>query len=73
MRASLLAGLSIRVNCPIGFKDVKIQDLTTAIRNRSGRFGGVGKEGASADCAEEMKDTTSVSLWRLHIAGNEAW
>jgi hypothetical protein len=24
------------------------------------------KEGASADCAEEMKDTTGVSPWRLH-------
>ncbi len=36
------------------------------LRSRSGRFGGVGKEGASADCAEEMKDTTGVSPWRLH-------
>ncbi len=25
------------------------------------------KEGASADCAEEMKDTADVSPWRLHI------
>ncbi|MEE9549743.1 MAG: hypothetical protein V3W08_05015, partial [Candidatus Binatia bacterium] len=25
------------------------------------------KEGASADCAEEMKDTTGVSPWRLHF------
>ncbi len=24
------------------------------------------KEGASADCAEEMKDTSGVSPWRLH-------
>jgi hypothetical protein len=24
------------------------------------------KEGASADSAEEMKDTTGVSPWRLH-------
>ncbi len=24
------------------------------------------KEGASADCAEEMKDTTGVSPWRLY-------
>ena len=24
------------------------------------------KEGASADSAEEMKDTTGVSSWRLH-------
>ncbi len=29
-------------------------------------FGGVGKEGASADSAEEMKDTTGVNPWRLH-------
>jgi hypothetical protein len=36
------------------------------LRSRSGRFGGVGKEGASADFAEEMKDTTGVSPWRLH-------
>ena len=39
------------------------------LRSRSGRFGGVGKEGASADCAEEMKDTTGVSPWRLHKPG----
>ncbi len=26
------------------------------------------KEGASADCAEEMKDTTGVGLWRLHAS-----
>ncbi len=25
------------------------------------------KEGASADCAEEMKDTTGVSPWRFHV------
>jgi hypothetical protein len=25
------------------------------------------KEGASADCAEEMKDTTGVNPWRLHF------
>lgn len=39
---------------------------TPGLRSRSGRFGGVGKEGASADCAGEMKDTTVVSPWRLH-------
>ena len=25
------------------------------------------KEGASADSTEEMKDTTNVHLWRLHL------
>ncbi len=40
------------------------------LRSRSGCFGGVGKEGASADCAEEMKDTTGVSPWRLHVELN---
>ncbi len=39
------------------------------LRSRSGRFGGVGKEGASADWPEEMKDTTGVSPWRLHSTG----
>jgi hypothetical protein len=38
------------------------------LRSRSGRFGGVGKEGASADSAKEMKDTTAVRRWRLHCA-----
>ena len=28
------------------------------------------KEDASADCAEEMKDTTDVSPWRLHVELN---
>ncbi len=43
----------------------------TGLRSRSGRFSRVGKEGASADCAEEMKDTTGVSPWRLHKPGGE--
>ena len=29
------------------------------------------KEGASADYAEEMKDTTGVSPWRLHEPGGK--
>ncbi len=29
---------------------------------------GQAKEGASADSAEEMKDTTAVRRWRLHSA-----
>ncbi len=29
------------------------------------------KEGASADSAEEMKDTTGVSPWRLHFPVNQ--
>ncbi len=29
------------------------------------------KEGASADCAEKMKDTTGVSPWRLHTDGKK--
>ena len=37
------------------------------LRSRNGSFDGVGKEGASADSAEEMKDTTGVSPWRLHF------
>jgi len=37
------------------------------LRSRNGSFDGVGKEGASADSAEEMKDTTGVSPWRLHV------
>jgi len=36
------------------------------LRSPGGRFGGVGKEGASADSAEEVKDTTGVNPWRLH-------
>ena len=40
------------------------------LRSRSGRFGGVGKEDASADCAEEIKDTTGISPWRLHCSGD---
>ncbi len=36
------------------------------LRSRSGRFGGVGKEGASVDSAEEMKDTPGVSLGMFH-------
>ena len=37
------------------------------LRSRSCCFGGVGKEGASADCAKEMKDTTGVSPGGLHL------
>jgi len=36
------------------------------LRNRSGRFGGLAKEGASVDSAEEMKDSTGLCPWRLH-------
>ncbi len=34
--------------------------------SRSGRFGGVGKEGASADFVGEMKDMMGLRPWRLH-------
>jgi hypothetical protein len=30
------------------------------------------KKGASADSAEEMKDITGVSQWRLHLKGRNA-
>ena len=36
--------------------------------NANGRSSvALAKEDASADFAEEMKDTTGVSLWRLHF------
>jgi hypothetical protein len=36
---------------------------------------GQAKEGASADSAEEMKDTTAAKRWRLHAGaiGRECW
>ena len=57
-------GVSPWMNATVGPSEAQ---RAPGLRSRSGSFGGVGKESASANFAEDRKDTTGLHPWRVHF------
>jgi len=55
-------GVSPWMNATVGPFEAR---RAPGLRSRTSSFGGVGKEGASTDSAEERNDTTGANPWRL--------